>query len=354
MLKTYREVESMGVKFNYYYGKEAETFSFFRIPKLLFTDETFRNLSSDAKVLYGILLDRMSLSMKNGWIDEENKVYIIFTIEEIAQIMCCATQKATKILQELDYTKGIGLIEKKRLGLGKPNILYVKNFIVQSSDKESVEKDEEFTEEEEIINQELLNSQLKNGENHNSGNVKITKQELLKSQCNNTNINNTEYNNTEYNNTSPISPSKKDMEKGRLCNQDEDMEVEVIRKVIKQKIEYPVLIKEEEKEKVNLILNLMTEVIKNKKDIKVNQSSVNYKTVRKQLLSLKKEHIKYVLSVLGENKQKIKNLRAYLISLLYNAPVNILGMTVSEAGIESGTTDYSKDRQIWQDFLNTT
>ena len=354
MLKTYREVESMGVKFNYYYGKEAETFSFFRIPKLLFTDETFRNLSSDAKVLYGILLDRMSLSMKNGWIDEENKVYIIFTIEEIAQIMCCATQKATKILQELDDKKGIGLIEKKRLGLGKPNILYVKNFIVQSSDKESVEKDEEFTEEEEIINQELLNSQLKNGENHNSGNVKITKQELLKSQCNNTNINNTEYNNTEYNNTSPISPSKKDMEKGRLCNQDEDMEVEVIRKVIKQKIEYPVLIKEEEKEKVDLILNLMTEVIKNKKDIKVNQSSVNYKTVRKQLLSLKKEHIKYVLSVLGENKQKIKNLRAYLISLLYNAPVNILGMTVSEAGIESGTTDYSKDRQIWQDFLNTT
>lgn len=354
MLKTYKEVESMGVKFNYYYGKEAETFSFFRIPKLLFTDEVFRNLSSDAKVLYGILLDRMSLSMKNDWIDEENKVYIIFTIEEIAQIMCCATQKATKILQELDDTKGIGLIEKKRLGLGKPNILYVKNFIVQSSDKESVEKDEEFTEEEEIINQELLNSQLKNGENHNSGNVKITKQELLKSQCNNTNINNTEYNNTEYNNTSPISPSKKDMEKGRLCNQDEDMEVEVIRKVIKQKIEYPVLIKEEEKEKVDLILNLMTEVIKNKKDIKVNQSSVNYKTARKQLLSLKKEHIKYVLSVLGENKQKIKNLRAYLISLLYNAPVNILGMTVSEAGIESGTTDYSKDRQIWQDFLNTT
>mgnify|MGYP001640120810 FL=1 len=354
MLKTYREVESMGVKFNYYYGKEAETFSFFRIPKLLFTDETFRNLSSDAKVLYGILLDRMSLSMKNGWIDEENKVYIIFTIEEIAQIMCCATQKATKILQELDDKKGIGLIEKKRLGLGRPNILYVKNFIVQSSDEEGIEKDEDFTGEEEIINHELLKPQLKNYENHNSGNVKITKQELLKSQCNNTNINNTEYNNTEYNNTSPISPSKKDMEKGRLCNQDEDMEVEVIRKVIKQKIEYPVLIKEEEKEKVDLILNLMTEVIKNKKDIKVNQSSVNYKTVRKQLLSLKKEHIKYVLSVLGENKQKIKNLRAYLISLLYNAPVNILGMTVSEAGIESGTTDYSKDRQIWQDFLNTT
>ena len=199
----------MGVKFNYYYGKEAEAFSFFRIPKLLFTDEAFRVLSSDAKVLYGILLDRMSLSMKNGWIDEENKVYIIFTIEEIAETMCCATQKATKILQELDDKKGIGLIEKKRLGLGRPNILYVKNFIIQLSDEEGIEKDEDFTGEEEIINQELLNSQLKNYENHNSGNVKITKQELLKSQCNKTNYNKTEYSNTEYNNTTPYPPQKK-------------------------------------------------------------------------------------------------------------------------------------------------
>ena len=123
----------MDIKFNYYYGKEAENFSFFRIPKLLFTDPIFTKLSSDAKVLYGILLDRMNLSMKNNWIDEENKVYIIFTIEEIAEIMCCATQKATKILQELDDKKGIGLIEKKRLGLGKPNILYVKNFIIQET-----------------------------------------------------------------------------------------------------------------------------------------------------------------------------------------------------------------------------
>ncbi|MBR8823986.1 hypothetical protein IX293_002261 [Fusobacterium necrophorum] len=92
----------MSIKFNYYYGKEAEQFFFFRIPKLLFTDLLFGKLISDAKLLYGILLDRMSLSMKNNWIDEENKVYIIFTIDEVADIMCCATQKAIKILQELD------------------------------------------------------------------------------------------------------------------------------------------------------------------------------------------------------------------------------------------------------------
>ena len=302
---------------------------------MLFTDEAFKDLSSDAKVLYGILLDRMSLSMKNNWIDEENKVYIIFTIEEIANIMCCATQKATKILQELDDKKGIGLVEKKRLGLGKPNILYVKNFIIQET-KEQTDVQEEIT------NQELLQSQNQNDENHNSGNVIFTKQELLKSQCNKTNYNKTEYSNTEYNNTTPISPSK-----------DRAMEMEEIEKILKHQIDYPALIEEqpEEKEKIDLIVNLMTEAIQNQTDIRINQSKIAYKTVREQLLSLQKEHIKYVLSVLRENKQKIINLRAYLLSLLYNAPVNILGITAS---IKSGTTDYSKDWQIWQDFLNTT
>ena len=235
----------MNIKFNYYYGKEAEQFSFFRIPKLLFTDEAFKDLSSDAKVLYGILLDRMSLSMKNNWIDEENKVYIIFTIEEIANIMCCATQKATKILQELDDKKGIGLVEKKRLGLGKPNILYVKNFIIQET-KEQTDVQEEIT------NQELLQSQNQNDENHNSGNVIFTKQELLKSQCNKTNYNKTEYSNTEYNNTTPISPSK-----------DRAMEMEEIEKILKHQIDYPALIEEQpkEKEKIDLMVNLMKEAI---------------------------------------------------------------------------------------------
>ena len=327
----------MNIKFNYYYGKEAEQFSFFRIPKLLFTDEAFKDLSSDAKVLYGILLDRMSLSMKNNWIDEENKVYIIFTIEEIANVMCCATQKATKILQELDDKKGIGLVEKKRLGLGKPNILYVKNFIIQET-KEQTDVQEEIT------NQELLQSQNQNDENHNSGNVIFTKQELLKSQCNKTNYNKTEYSNTEYNNTTPISPSK-----------DRAMEMEEIEKILKHQIDYPALIEEQpkEKEKIDLMVNLMKEAIQNKTDIRINQSKVAYKTVREQLLSLQKKHIKYVLSVLMENNQKIINLRAYLLSLLYNAPVNILGITTS-ASTKSGTTDYSKDWQIWQDFLNTT
>ena len=329
----------MSIKFNYYYGKEAENFSFFRIPKLLFTDPIFTKLSSDAKVLYGILLDRMNLSMKNNWIDEENKVYIIFTIEEIAEIMCCATQKATKILQELDDKKGIGLIEKKRLGLGKPNILYVKNFIIQETNEQ------ENSVQDKITNQELWKSQFKNDENHNSGNVNFTKQELLKSQCNKTNINKTEYSDTEYNNTSPISPSKE--------NKKEDMEVEEITKILKQNINYTFLVEEQlkDKEKIDLIVNLMAEAIQSKTDIRINQKMTAYETVKEQFLSLQKEHISYVLLVLDENKRKITNLRAYLLSLLYNAPINILGMTAYQ---ETDDADYSKDKEIWQELFNAT
>lgn len=339
----------MSIKFNYYYGKEAEQFSFFRIPKLLFTDSTFSKLSSDAKVLYGILLDRMNLSMKNGWLDEENKVYIIFTIEEIAEIMCCATQKATKILQELDDKKGIGLVEKKRLGLGKPNILYVKNFIIQESEKESSSKEEI----EEITNQELCKSQLKNDENHNSGNVNFTKQELCKSQCNKTNLNKTEYSDIEYNNTSTISHSKEKIIKDNSLSQKQDTEVKEVIEILKENIDYSFLVKEQSKnkEKIDHILNLMAEAIQNKTDIRINRRMIAYETVKEQFLSLQKEHINYVLFVLDENKRTITNLRAYLLSLLYNAPVNILGMKTYQ---EIDATDYSKDKEIWQELFNTT
>ena len=119
------------IQFEYFRGMEAEQYSFYRVPKILFTAECFKSLSCEAKVLYGLLLDRMSLSIKNRWFDEEDRVYIIFTVEEIMELMCCKTQKAVKLMKELDSDGGIGLIEKKRLGLGKPNVIYVKNFLIK-------------------------------------------------------------------------------------------------------------------------------------------------------------------------------------------------------------------------------
>ena len=119
---------------DYFYGQTGELFSFYRIPKALFQETRFQDLSTDAKTLYGILLDRMSLSAKNGWLDEQNRVFIIFTIEDVKRALCCADNKATKLLRELEK---FGLIERKRRGQGKPSLVYVKNFSAEFS-KESV------------------------------------------------------------------------------------------------------------------------------------------------------------------------------------------------------------------------
>lgn len=119
----------MPLELNYYYGNEAEQYSFYRIPKVLFTDRRFKSITVEAKVLYGLLLDRMGLSLRNNWLDAEGRVYIIFTIADVMETLGCAEQKANKLLNELDSLKGIGLIERIRRGLGKPNIIYVKNFI---------------------------------------------------------------------------------------------------------------------------------------------------------------------------------------------------------------------------------
>ena len=116
------------LKFDYYYGIEAEQFSFYRVPRLLIKDERFKGLSSDAKLLYGLMLDRMSLSMKNGWLDDENRAYIIYAVENIMEDLGCSKPTCIKVIRELDVDNGIGLIEKKRRGLGKPDIIYVKNF----------------------------------------------------------------------------------------------------------------------------------------------------------------------------------------------------------------------------------
>ena len=187
------------IQFDYYRGMEAEQYSFYRVPKILFTAECFKELSCEAKVLYGLLLDRMSLSMKNHWLDEEERVYIIFTVEEIAELLNCGTQKAVKLLKELDSEKGIGLIEKKRLGLGRPNVIYVKNFLVQKNDEENGDM-----------------SDLQNCENHNSGVVKTTIQECPKSQFQNDENHNSE-------DVEPIDIGTEELEKEPYLNGEKEI-----------------------------------------------------------------------------------------------------------------------------------
>lgn len=113
------------MKFDYYYGAEAEQLSFGRVPAFLIRDERFGKLSNDAKLLYMMMLDRVALSAKNGWIDMENRAYVIYAVDDVMKDLGHSRATCIKALKELD---GIGLIEKKRRGLGMTNIIYVKNF----------------------------------------------------------------------------------------------------------------------------------------------------------------------------------------------------------------------------------
>lgn len=120
------------VSFSYFYGEESEQFSYYRIPKLLITGAQFKNLSTDAKLLYGLLLDRMGLSAKNSWYDEQGRVYIYYTLEEIMEDMNCGKDKGVKLLSELDVNRGIGLIERVKQGQGRPAQIYVKRFAARA------------------------------------------------------------------------------------------------------------------------------------------------------------------------------------------------------------------------------
>lgn len=185
--------------FRYFYGNEADQYSFYRIPKLLFKNEYFKNLSSDAKILYGLMLDRMSLSIKNQWFDEQNRAYIYFSIEDIMELLNCGRNKAVKSLQELDDENGIGLIEKRRQGFGKANIIYVKSFMIYEEQEEKpAEEPQKFTKQTNADN-------LEEKEVYKVNSMKSQKQtsrspeNKLQEVCNS---------NSNYNNTSDIKESK--------------------------------------------------------------------------------------------------------------------------------------------------
>lgn len=125
----------MALNLDYYYGSEAEQFTFYRIPKVLFTEEHFKGITVEAKVLYSLLLDRMSLSFRNGWLDEERRVFIYFTLNDAMNQMCCGRNKAVRLFSDLEL---IGLIERKKQGQGKPTKIYVKNFLLPSEPEQRV------------------------------------------------------------------------------------------------------------------------------------------------------------------------------------------------------------------------
>ena len=270
---------------DYFYGQAGELFSFFRIPKALFQEQRFQNLSTDAKTLYGILLDRMSLSVKNEWFDKQGRVFIIFTIEDVKRALCCADNKATRLLRELEE---FGLIERKRRGQGKPCLVYVKNFSSESS-KESV----------------------KNRDNDDSCGSKIACQDPVKSRG----IKKKE-NKTEMNNTNLILSDESEKMKNR----------ELLEEYFSHSLEIDLLLRlyPDDEDTLYQIVNLLVDTCAtNRKLLRIAGDDKPAEVVRSRFMKLNADHIRFVLKCLAENSSPIRNMKQYLLASLYNAPTTM-------------------------------
>lgn len=265
--------------FNYFSGDQSLQFAFYRIPKLLFTDKRFFGLSTDAKLLYGLLLDRMSLSMKNEWADADGRVYIIFTLAEIQKSLGCVEKSAVKYMKELEK---IGLIEKKRQGQGKPTLIYVKNF----------------------VSQETL--QVKTGKVSCSPTVKNTSQGQYNFQSNYTEISDTS------NDTDLI--LSEDQERMRYEEYLKE-QLEVV--VLKQDYPYDIKL-------IDNLVDIILDVLCSKsKSLWISKEEKPISMVKSRFMKLTSEHIRYILDCMDENTEKISNPKQYLLAALYNAPVTM-------------------------------
>ena len=282
-----------GDHFPYHYGQEAESYTFYRIPKILFTDPVFRKLSTEAKLLYGLLLDRMQLSIRNRWLDEEGRVYIYYTVKNLMEDLSCGNKKISGLLAELDDRHGIGLISRVRQGLGKPDRIYVHK----------------------CVRPEMSEEPFQRCQNDTSGDVEWTRPDMSKRHTNDTDKNKTEKNETDL-----IDSSFRE-------NPDRKMEErDSYRKYLKERLCLEQLQQENpwRREMLDGILDLLVDVCSSSQAfIRIGRDEKPLPVVRSQLLQLTGEHIQYVLDCFCENTRKVYNVRQYLLTSLYNAPMTM-------------------------------
>lgn len=269
------------MRFDYFYEEQSESYAFYKIPKMLFTEEMFETLSTDARVLYGLLLDRVSLSKRNSWIDDEGKVYIYFTINNVKAAMRCANTKACALMKEL---QDFGLIERKKQGLGKPALIYVKDFT------------------------RFRKPEFMGSENQKSGEPQIRIMDCRKSES----INTESYQN-EFSDTHSILSEEEEERRGYT-------------EYFREQLQLDCLIHDHpyDKDMIMEIFDLIVDTVCTKKDIiRVAGDNKPAGVVKSQLMKLDQGHIEFVLGGMKENTTQVRCIKQYLLAALYNAPLTI-------------------------------
>ena len=289
-------------RFDYHYGSEAEQYSFYRVPKILIVEDRFKNLSTDAKLLFGLMLDRMSLSMKSGWFDEEKRVFIYFTLDEIMEQLNCQHGKAVKLLAELDDTKGIGLIQRIKQGQGRPTKIYVMKAAAPVQLRLPNNGNQDFS-----------IPALQTSENRKSRLPRNGSADFSKSERINTEINNTDSNETDRS----IYPAS--------CTTGL-IDTDGWRKTVRKNIDYDILLHDRNigRDRLDEIVDLIVETLcSTKPTLCVSGDEYPAALVRKKLLKLNSMHMEYVFECLAKNTTCVRNIKKYLLATLFNAPSTI-------------------------------
>jgi len=382
---------------------KIEQSGFCLFPKELFTDDKYKNISNDAKLLYTLMLDRVSLSAKNDWVDSNGCVYIYFTLEEVQNTLNCGRNKGVKIMAELDEVE---LITRVKQGLGKPAKIYVKKLIESSDESNNLAPDnsDSSTPDNSVVSddstpstetaspnnlqqskQEVLENSMptttnvseievrtenypqtykqvcpqaekeetsqsypqeySQGYQHNypQGSQDFPKEEadkfenktyvppdtkptdFPKGDGNNTDFSHTDFNNTKINktdiNTHPIQSYLKEKDKHKYeLDKDGIGERNTYKSLIKNSIEYELLIKQYGLERVDELLELMLDVVCSKEDyITIARNEYPKEIVKNRFLKLNYMHIHYAFNCLDKNITKVRNSKKYLIATLYNS-----------------------------------
>ena len=281
--------------FEYYYGNQTEQFNFVRVPWVLFTHGTFSCLSNDAKMLYALLLDRISLSRQNGWLDDENRVYIVYTVEEAADMLNCCGEKVSKLFRELDDEHGIGLITRKRRGQGKPSIIYVKNFIGEDGHDDVPQQSR---------SQDDVNVGVKNSDNTGSCTEGIRALDPDKTDAIKNNIIKTDFSHTEYQSYQSVG-----------CERDD------VTALVNDNIDYDILLQNNPAiaNMITEIRDIMVDVICGDRQVIVGGNVIPADAAKSAYLKLSDEHILYVINCISKLEGKIQCPDKYICAALYNA-----------------------------------
>lgn len=282
---------------DYYKNNEILENSYYQIPQELFINKLYKEkLNSDSKILYAFLLDRLSLSQKNHWFDELNRVYLIFTRGEVQEKLCLSEKTVTKAFKQLTDTN---LIVEKRQGLGKPNLIYVGK----------------IQHEEIITNIEQENLQVLNSKNYGSREVKNTILDVEKFPT--INPNNIK---TNITNTNSINPQN-----NNVC---------ISLNVVKEKCQLNDFSKEEQ-----TMLEDVIERLYYADTLKVGSVIITNSKILSKLALINKNNLIQLLDI-AKSSNNIKNITNYLMICLYNNLGN--GTIKSQNKTANSTREYER------------